>query len=103
MGFSGRLCYGGTPMSIKGFMMKGENDKDEGVSREQADKMIRELRWLSWGLVKIPLIVGAAVGAFFLVAFISIKLSIRSEQKQAEEEMQIYEDAEKESSDQSGP
>jgi hypothetical protein len=73
-------------MSIKGFMMKGENDKDEGMSREQGDKMICELRWLSWGLVKVPLIVGALVGAFFLVMFISMKLSIRSEQKQAGEE-----------------
>ena len=79
-------------MGIKGFMMKGENDKDEGVSREQADKMLCELRWLSWGLVKVPLIVGALVGAFFLVMFLSMKLSIRSEQKQAgEEEAQLYE------------
>ena len=61
-------------MSIKGFMTKEENDKDEGVSREQADKMIRELRWLSWGLVKVPLIVGALVGAFFLVMLIRVEV-----------------------------
>ena len=61
-------------MSIKGFMTKEENDKDEGVSREQADKMIRELRWLSWGLVKVPLIVGALVGAVFLGMLISVEV-----------------------------
>ena len=83
-------------MSIKGFLVKGENGQDEGVSREQADKIICELRWLSWGLVKIPLIAGALVGAFFLVTFISMKLSVSNEQKQAEKEMQSFPTEEKE-------
>lgn len=84
-------------------MMKEENDQDGSVTRLQADQMIRELKWLSWGLVKLPLIVGVAVGLFFLVAFISMKLSIKSQQKQPEKEMRIYEDAGKEVSNQSGP
>jgi hypothetical protein len=87
-------------MSIKGFLVKGENGQDEGVSREQADKIICELRWLSWGLVKIPLIAGALVGAFFLVTFISMKLSVSNEQKQAEKEMQSFPTEEKEAQDQ---
>jgi len=87
-------------MSIKGFLVKGDNDKDEGVSREQADKIICELRWISWGLVKIPLIVGALVGAFFLVTFISMKLSVSNEPKQTEKEMQSFPAEEKEASDQ---
>tara|TARA_B100000959_G_scaffold186946_1_gene195506 strand:+ start:48 stop:311 length:264 start_codon:yes stop_codon:yes gene_type:complete len=87
-------------MSIKGFLVKGEDGQDEGVSREQADKIICELRWLSWGLVKIPLIAGALVGAFFLVTFISMKLSVSNEQKQAEKEMQSFPTEEKEAQDQ---
>ena len=87
-------------MSIKGFLVKGENGQDEGVSREQADKIICELRWLSWGLVKIPLIAGALVGAFFLVTFISMKLSVSNEQKQAEKEMQSFPTEKKEAQDQ---
>ena len=87
-------------MSIKGFLVKGEDGRDEGVSREQADKIICELRWLSWGLVKIPLIAGALVGTFFLVTFISMKFSVSNEQKQAEKEMQSFPAEEKEAQDQ---
>ena len=77
------------PMSIKGFLVKEKNEENGPVTRAQADQMIRELRWISWGLVKIPLIIGVAAGLFFLVAFISMKISIKNQQQQGEEERQI--------------
>ena len=76
-------------MSIKGFMMKEKDGKDGPVTQAQADQMIHELKWISWGLVKIPLIIGVAAGLFFLVAFISMKISIKNQQQQGEEERQI--------------
>ena len=39
------------------------------MREDQADKMITELRWISWGLVKVPLI----IGAFALLAIVFTK------------------------------
>ena len=76
-------------MSIKGFMMKEKDGKDGPVTQAQADQMIHELKWLSWGLVKVPLIIAVAAGLFFLVAFLFMKPSIENQQQQGEEERQI--------------
>ena len=76
-------------MSIKGFMMKEKDGGDGPVTQTQAEQMIHELKWLSWGLVKIPLILTIAVGLFFLITFLFMKPSIENQQQQRIKESQI--------------
>ena len=49
------------------------------MREDQADKMITELKWISWGLVKIPLICGAF--ALFVVVFTECGTSLSKKVK----------------------
>ena len=70
-------------------MMKEKDGEDGPVTQTQAEQMIHELKWLSWGLVKIPLILTIAVGLFFLITFLFMKPSIENQQQQGIKESQI--------------
>ena len=37
------------------------------MDEKQAEKMVNELRWLSWGLVKVPLMLSIVIGIGWLV------------------------------------
>ncbi len=39
------------------------------MREDQADQMIKELKWISWGLVKVPLL----CGAISLIVILSIE------------------------------